>query len=448
MTAIHAQLIDVVGVFQERQGHTLDAMPDTTSWLAARSNLARPTARHEAEIATRAPAIPALMQAWRHGRISWDQLLVLAPVATPETDAELAEQAPGWTFHSTVVNARALKPVTAKEALEQHRERFVHIVRRRDATLQLRGRLSGDQAAIVEAALNRLADSLPEEGRLDGGEPARRGARMADALVTMCEAHPEVMAQNPARPLVVIHIDAEPFTGDGADCHGTSTGADPATGDGHCNGGATLAGHQPTDCRDGTDGGGASTGTGPGTSNRATGSQRARTTTIGSGWAITNDTARRLACDCRWQIVADDPDGRTVGISRESRRIPPGSPASSPAATSIGADGLAATAPSGSNTIMSFIGPTADQPTRTISSPCAGITTTCSTKVAGPWQSIMRRPISPSPVPMAGPTPRPPNQISSPNTPEHGSPNSPIHHNPEQADSRQSPARAQTTREP
>ncbi len=277
MTVIHAQLIDVVGVFQEREGHTIDAMPDAATWLAARSNLALPTARREADIATRAPAIPALMHAWRSGRISWDQLLVLAPVATPETDTELAEQAPGWTYHSTVVNARALKPVSAEEALEQHRERFVQLVRRHDSTLRIRGLLSGDQGAIVEAALNRLADSLPEEGRLEGGEPARRGARMADALVAMCEAHPEVLAQNPARPLVVVHIDVEPFT------H-------------HDNSDSGGHGHRPA---------------------------AAKPTTIGAGWTITNDTARRLACDCRWQIIADDPNGQPVGISRDSRRIPP-----------------------------------------------------------------------------------------------------------------------------
>ncbi len=82
MTAIHAELIDVIAAFDEAQGYRVDGMPDTATWLAARANLSLSTARREVAIATRAPAIPALMQAWRQGRLSWDQLQVLAPVAT------------------------------------------------------------------------------------------------------------------------------------------------------------------------------------------------------------------------------------------------------------------------------------------------------------------------------------------------------------------------------
>ncbi len=323
MTAVHAELIDVIAAFDESQCYRLDGMPDTATWLAARSNLSLPTARREVDIATRAPAIPALMQAWREGRLSWDQLLVLAPVATAETDtdgdldAELAEKAPGWSYHSTVVKGRALRPVSPKDALAQHQERFVQLTRRRDSTVRIRGQLSGEQAVIVEETLNRLADKLPEEGRLEQGEPVRRGARMADALVTMCEAHPEILAQNPARPLVVIHIGAERLADDpapassgatpsGPDVDRAADGPDAQPGDPGTPG-------PPPDPPDPPDpaasvGPGGPGGRGP--------------VTIGNGWAIAGETARRLACDCRWQIVAHDTTGHTIGVSRESRRIP------------------------------------------------------------------------------------------------------------------------------
>jgi Domain of unknown function (DUF222) len=300
MTAVHAEYMEVLGAFIESEACRIDGMPDTTSWLTARSNLSRVTARHEVDIATRAPEIPALMDAWRQGRISWDQLLVLAPVATPETDADLAETAPGWTYHRSVLQARALRPVPAEDAAAQHRDRFVQLLWQRDSTLKVRGRLSGEQATIVETTLNRLVDALGEQGRFDeDGRPIRRDARRADVLVKMCEADPQVLAQSPTRPLVVVHVGAERLAHDD-DPH------DPA---GRSDAGGVTGDTGASNSPDGRGSPGASWGT-------------AEPPTIGGGWAISGATARRLACDCRWQVVAHDASGHTIGISRESRRIP------------------------------------------------------------------------------------------------------------------------------
>lgn len=34
------------------------------------------------------------------------------------------------------------------------------------------------------------------------------------------------------------------------------------------------------------------------------------------------ETARRLACDCRWQLVAEDEAGRALGLGRKTRQTP------------------------------------------------------------------------------------------------------------------------------
>ncbi len=287
--AVYAELLDVMAAFIERQGHLVDGMRDPASWLAAQVNLSLTTARRVVEVAVKAPQIPALMEAFAEGRISWDQLVVLAAVATSDTDAELAAQAPGWTYHATMVNARALKPVTAKDEVEQHRQRYLQLIREPGATLRIRGRLSGEQAEIVHGALNRLAELLPEEGRLPDAEPVRRGARLADALVNLCAGEPQLLAQQPARPLVVVHVPVERLASD-------SEADVPVDGEGG----------QPT-----------------GPSRSEPSRVPVEPATIGNGWAIADETARRLACDCRWQMIADDPSGRTVGIGRESRRVPP-----------------------------------------------------------------------------------------------------------------------------
>jgi hypothetical protein len=41
------------------------------------------------------------------------------------------------------------------------------------------------------------------------------------------------------------------------------------------------------------------------------------------GPAIIAETARRLMCDCRWQVNLEDADQRVIGIGRVSRSIPP-----------------------------------------------------------------------------------------------------------------------------
>ncbi len=282
--AVRAEQLEVIAAFIERHGHLVDGMRDPASWLAARANLSLATARRVVEVAVKAPELPALIETFAEGRISWDQLVVLAAVATSETDADLAAEAPGWTYHATMINARALRPVPAKDEVEQHRQRFLHLIRKPDSSVRIRGRLSGEQAEIVHGALNRLADQLPKEGALPDAEPVRRGARLADALVNLCGGEPQLLAQQPARPLVVVHVPAERLADQPSDS--CSSDADP-------------------------------------TVRSRTGGVSVEPATIGNGWAIADETARRLACDCRWQVIADDPSGRTVGIGRESRRVPP-----------------------------------------------------------------------------------------------------------------------------
>jgi hypothetical protein len=43
---------------------------------------------------------------------------------------------------------------------------------------------------------------------------------------------------------------------------------------------------------------------------------------IEDGPQISNETARRLACDARWQLVADGPSGEALGIGRQRRQVP------------------------------------------------------------------------------------------------------------------------------
>lgn len=125
--------------------------------------------------------------------------------------------------------------------------------------MALRGRLPAEAGALVEKALGRIAEAAPPDPELGGYES--RGARMADALVTLAAAQVSEDA-DPDRACVVVHADAA-FLAGGA-------------------GAAELEGGAP----------------------------------------LAAETARRLACDAHVEVVAEGEDGRPLGVGRRTRQVP------------------------------------------------------------------------------------------------------------------------------
>ena len=136
-----------------------------------------------------------------------------------------------------------------------------------DKRLGLEGWLPADQGAVVATALDRLAGRLPDVVS-EGGEGPEVSVdealdvRRADALVAL--ASTAIAAdQDPDRATVVVHADLATLCGDG--------------------GGAEIEG----------------------------------------GPVIHPETARRLACDARLEMVLHDGHGGVVGIGHVSRNVPP-----------------------------------------------------------------------------------------------------------------------------
>jgi hypothetical protein len=129
----------------------------------------------------------------------------------------------------------------------------------RARVLRLHGQLPEAEGAVVMKAIDRIISKVNLDPRPEA--PYNHDAYRADALVEMCSTH--LASESDAdRATVGVHVDASVLTGG--------------------NGMAEL------------DGAG----------------------------AIALETARRLACDSRWYIVVDGPDGWPLGIGRVSRQIP------------------------------------------------------------------------------------------------------------------------------
>ena len=264
--AARVRRLAYVAEFDRREAWRVDGATCTAAWLMATCGQSRHSAATEVGVARALQSLPAIAAAAAEGVLSWDQLVALVAIATPETDADLAVEAAGWSAAQLQALARAARRRTDGEADAADSGRYLRWrVHHLDGTWRLAGRFSADAGAVVDAALSQLADA---HNRVDDdGNYETLDARRADALVEL--ASTQLASQCDAdRACVVIHADAGGFSADPA--------GDPAAA-------ANLQ----------------------------------------DGASLAVSTLRRLACDCRWQLVTEHPDGSPAGIGRTSRQIPP-----------------------------------------------------------------------------------------------------------------------------
>jgi hypothetical protein len=262
-TAAHRLL--VLAVLDEREVGRDDGMLDTTGWVTWTSRLSRARARALVETARALPELPELATVAMDGGLSDEQLEAAVQVATPETDAEWAEAAPGWTAGSLRAAARNRHTVTREDAVERDRQRRVsYRWDERRGGLRLRGWFPDVDGATVAAALEAGADRMgPAAGDPWDPYPMRCAAVVLDALSRDLDEQTDAN-----RATVVIHTP-------------------------------------DTALRDGSTAPGAHVDAGT------------------EGIAIANETARRASCDSIAQVVVEDTKGVPIRMGRRTRTVPP-----------------------------------------------------------------------------------------------------------------------------
>ena len=167
--------------------------------------------------------------------------------------------APGWSAAETKALAQRAKTPKVADANEAHRAR--RLTWWQDAhLLHLRGALPTEAGAQLTGVLTFLASAAPKDPETDTFEPFE--ARAADALVELAATRAGESA-DPDRPFVVVHTDP-----------------------------AALAGDEEGEAE------------------------------LTEGRRLAAATARRLACDCRWQLVVEHQDGEVVRLGRTTRQVP------------------------------------------------------------------------------------------------------------------------------
>jgi hypothetical protein len=260
MSATHAQLLALVADYDRREDWREDGATSMADWLVARLGLSHRHAREWVRVARSLEELPTLAAAFGEGRLCFDQLAPATKLAGPETEAAVAERARGCSAAQLEAAARRARPVGTEETNEAHRRRALRLWWDEEGgVLRISGRLADAEGAVVATAIGRLATAAGPDPVTRLYEPYE--SRCADALVELASTN-LASAADADTATVVIH-------------------ADPAV----LAGGEGLA-------------------------------------EIEGGPQVATETARRLACDARWQLVAEGESGEALGLGRQRRQVP------------------------------------------------------------------------------------------------------------------------------
>ena len=258
--ATRSHLMKLSLAYEARELWKEDGAASMAEWLCQRLNLSLQSARELLEVGHGLKGLPRIAEAYEAGLLSWDQVVALVRFATAENDAELAEQARSASVAQLEAAARRARALSARQESDNHRRRSLRWRWNHDESwLALSGRLPADQGAVVVTALERLASQAPP---LPSGLYEDFESRAADALVEL--AGVRLGADSDAdRATVVVHVDHDVL-------HGGEGGAE-----------------------------------------------------LEDGIGLNPESARRLCCDARLQVLMHGKDGSPLGVGRTARTAPP-----------------------------------------------------------------------------------------------------------------------------
>ncbi|HVB91768.1 MAG TPA: DUF222 domain-containing protein [Acidimicrobiales bacterium] len=171
------QLLLAVAELDRRKAWRVDGATSMVAWLVQRCGVTATTAREWVTVAAKLGSLPQISDALAQGHLSFDQVKPLVEVAKPETDTALAEKATHWSAKQVRELAIAVRNQSDEQAAGSYQRRFLRFNDRRRT---FSGVLPDEHYAIVKGSLvaratRRLRDRTPFD------------QRMADALVEVCK---------------------------------------------------------------------------------------------------------------------------------------------------------------------------------------------------------------------------------------------------------------------
>ncbi|TMD85950.1 MAG: DUF222 domain-containing protein, partial [Chloroflexi bacterium] len=198
-------------------------------WLTINAGFNEHTGGELLRVGQALNSLPSIDAAFAAGQLSFDKVRQVTTVATPATEhimLEIAQGASGQQLGRICKSMRRIAEANApKQADKRLRLRGLWTHWDDDGMLELKAKLTPEDAAVVQAALQSITGSKPVPEAADDGvkDPAddRWAARRSDALVAMCEnllaTGADGLVKSGAATQVVVHVDVGVLTGESSE---------------------------------------------------------------------------------------------------------------------------------------------------------------------------------------------------------------------------------------
>lgn len=242
----------------------LSEFASTAAWLSWSCGVQSQLAKEYVLVARALRGLPKITEEFSRGRLSYSQVRLVVRVATEPTEQTLIYIARNCSIAQLAHVVGVYRSVLEAEADERarHRRRALHTWFDADGFFVLRGRFCPEAGALVDAALRRAMESLPQAESAEAEDPY--GARQADALVCVVRQNAQTPTGKSPGPEIVVYTHLETLAGSAGD------------------------------------------------------------SSLGNGVALAPSTALRLSCDAALVALIEDWEGTPLSVGRRARTIPVG----------------------------------------------------------------------------------------------------------------------------
>jgi hypothetical protein len=196
MSLTHRQLLELIAETDSKKAWRDSGARDMAHFIRMRCGISEWKARRWIAAAHALKNLPRISQAFSCGELGIDKVVELTRFATSDTEGDLIRWAKGVSSGAIRHKADLAHRQSIKEVQEAERSRFLSCwYFDENRRFGLQAELPAADGAVVQKALERLAETLPViPGEEDG---CFAEARRADALVSLCSAR---IRRCPSRP--------------------------------------------------------------------------------------------------------------------------------------------------------------------------------------------------------------------------------------------------------
>jgi hypothetical protein len=221
LTAATCRFLVLLGDFDDRRGWASWDMSSCAAWLSWKCQMSSGTAREHVRVARALRVLPVIREEFGAGRLSYAKVRALTRIATPDTEAGLAEIAGPMTGNQLERFARAHRQVSSADDADARVQRRLAWRLEDDGSLAGTFRLPPLQGAVLLKALRAAAGDLehPHESQSPDAETsataqpqAPTSSSLADALLVIAEAFlagKVAAADDPEVYQVIVHVGAD-----------------------------------------------------------------------------------------------------------------------------------------------------------------------------------------------------------------------------------------------